>query len=99
MSDDIINRKEPGKQISMYLQAHSKFILYKKDARNFIWYCLFRLLNSNLGYGESRAPLLLQNIQANATIAIDIWVKDLCPECNLHSIQNNDKTMSRTKTT
>jgi hypothetical protein len=41
------------------------------------------LLNNNLRYSEGRAPLLLQDIKANATIAVDIWVKDLCPESNL----------------
>ena len=42
------------------------------------------MLNNNLGYGEGGAPLLLQNIEANATIAVNIRVKDLCPERNLN---------------
>lgn len=40
--------------------------------------------NNNLRYGEGRTPLFLQNIKTNAPIAIDIGVKDLRPESNLH---------------
>lgn len=39
--------------------------------------------NSYLRYGKSGAPLLLQNIKAYAAIAVDIWVKNLCPESHL----------------
>lgn len=41
------------------------------------------LLNIYLGNSKSRAPLFLQNIKANAAIAVDIWVENLCPECHL----------------
>ena len=34
-------------------------------------------------YGESGAPLILQNIQANITIIIYIWMENFCPEGNL----------------
>lgn len=36
-----------------------------------------------LGYGKSRAPLLLEDIKANATITIDIWMKDFGAEGDL----------------
>ena len=37
----------------------------------------------NLGDGEGGAPLLLENVQADAAIAVDVWVEDLRPETNL----------------
>lgn len=45
-------------------------------------------MKNDLGYGEGRAPLLLQNIEANATVAVNIGMKDLCPECNLNGKKN-----------
>jgi hypothetical protein len=40
-----------------------------------------------LGDGKSRAPLFLQNIQADAAIAVNIWMEHLCLECNLAYLQ------------
>lgn len=37
----------------------------------------------NLGDGECGTPLLFQDIKTNATITIDVRVKDLGPKCNL----------------
>lgn len=43
------------------------------------------LKDQNLGYCQGRTPLLLQNVETNTTIAVDIWVKNLCSECNLEN--------------
>lgn len=37
----------------------------------------------NLGDSECGTPLLFQDIKTNATITIDVRVKDLGPKCNL----------------
>lgn len=37
----------------------------------------------HLRYGECRTPLFFQNVEANATIAVDIRMKHLCPKRNL----------------
>lgn len=39
----------------------------------------------HLGDCKSWAPLLLQNVKANATIAVDVRVENLCPKSNLHN--------------
>jgi hypothetical protein len=44
-----------------------------------------RVQQQNLGNGQCWTPLFLENVQANTPIAIDIGMKDLCSECNLHS--------------
>ena len=36
-----------------------------------------------LGYCEGRAPLLFEDVKADATIAIDVGVEHLCSEGNL----------------
>jgi len=38
----------------------------------------------HLGDSKSWAPLLLQNVKANTTIAVDVRVENLCPKSNLH---------------
>lgn len=38
----------------------------------------------HLGDCKSWAPLLLQNVEANTTIAVDVRVENLCPKSNLH---------------
>lgn len=55
--------------------------------------CFIRCKTIYLGYGKGRAPLLLQNIKTNSPIAIDIGVKDLCPECNLYEPSKEDKKL------
>lgn len=47
----------------------------------------------NLGNRQGRTPLLLQDVETNATIAVDIWVKNFCPECNLQ--ESNHEQMER----
>lgn len=42
------------------------------------------LRGQNLGYGQGWTPLLFQDVQANTTITVDVWVKNLCPESNLN---------------
>lgn len=42
-----------------------------------------------LGYGKSRAPLLLQNVKTDAAITVDIRVIDLGAERNLHHIDGD----------
>lgn len=39
--------------------------------------------DQNLRYGESRAPLLFQNVKADTSIAVDIGMKYLSPKGNL----------------
>lgn len=39
----------------------------------------------NLGYGQRRAPLLLQNVKTDTAIAVDIWVENLGPKSNLEN--------------
>jgi hypothetical protein len=41
----------------------------------------------HLGDGKSRAPLFLENIQADAAIAVNIWMEHLRLECNLSYLQ------------
>jgi hypothetical protein len=36
-----------------------------------------------LWYGQSRAPLFLENVKANAAIAVDVWVEHLGAERDL----------------
>lgn len=38
---------------------------------------------AHLGYGQSRAPLLLKDVQADAALAVDIGMVQLCLELNL----------------
>lgn len=45
----------------------------------------------NLGYCQGGAPLLLQNVEAYATVAVDVWVKNFCPECNLQNFTKKNK--------
>lgn len=40
-----------------------------------------------LGNGQSRAPLLFQNVQANAALAVDIWVVNLCLELHFWGLE------------
>jgi len=37
----------------------------------------------HLGYGEGRAPLILENVKANSTIRVDVTVIDTCGEMHL----------------
>lgn len=37
-----------------------------------------------LGYGKGRAPLLLEDVKTDTTIAINVRVKNFCPEGNLY---------------
>jgi len=37
----------------------------------------------HLGYGEGRAPLILENVQADSTIRVDVTVIDTCGEMHL----------------
>ena len=39
--------------------------------------------NSNLRDGESRTPLLFEDIKTDASIAIDVGMEDLSLKCNL----------------
>lgn len=41
----------------------------------------------HLRYGECRAPLLLENVQANVPIAVNIWMENFGFESNLQSIR------------
>ncbi len=47
---------------------------------------------TNLGNGQCRTPLFLENVQANTAIAIDVGMKHLCSKCNLHSLGAKTKT-------
>lgn len=38
---------------------------------------------SHLGYGQSRTPLFLQYVKADATIAVNVGVEDFGTESNL----------------
>lgn len=38
----------------------------------------------HLGDCKSWAPLFLQNVKANATVAVDVRVENLSPKSNLH---------------
>lgn len=52
-------------------------------------------LDIYLGYGQGRAPLFLQNVKANAAIAVNVRVKHLCPECNLHKTKQVEQTSDK----
>ena len=47
---------------------------------------------SNLQRG---APLVLEDIQANAAQLVDIWVVDLCEEADLHSLRSLSTLQTR----
>jgi hypothetical protein len=44
---------------------------------------LINRMKSNLRDGKSRTPLLFENIKTNASITINVGMKDLGPKCNL----------------
>ena len=41
------------------------------------------LRSQNPWYSQSWTPLLFQDVQANTTVNVNVWVKNLCPESNL----------------
>jgi len=41
---------------------------------------------SNLRNGKSRTPLLFEDIKTNASITINVGMKDLGPKCNLKRV-------------
>lgn len=55
----------PGVYVIHYYVIHNKRKLVKFSYKH-------------LRNGQSRAPLLLKNVKAYASIAIDVWMEDLC---------------------
>ena len=41
-------------------------------------------LSVYLGYGKGRAPLLLENVKTDASVAVDVRMENLCSERNLY---------------
>lgn len=58
----------------------SKFIWFKRIASGLASKIK---LSKDLGDGKSWAPLFFENIETNASIAIDIWMENLGLKCNL----------------
>ncbi len=55
-----------------------------QEARTWVGVCEQRADGQqHLGHSERRAPLILQNVEADAAAAVDVAVVDACLECDL----------------
>ncbi len=76
----------PGASSSLILDSVSLVHMSNFWNQRIIWVWVRQkraYREQHLGYREGRAPLLFEDVKADATIAIDVGVEHLCSEGNL----------------